>query len=158
MFGRKKDIWKIKDQNNFIVALDMQTAQKCQYGDDMNALSAPERVFYITQTLEQEVNNGGFDQFFINSSGNFANELVAAFTEIGAHRTAAICKKALDALGGTVPVNREEREKMLDETITDEVTKIISECDDAFYDYEDDLNALNYAYIMKHKEFFQQQT
>ena len=155
MFGRKKDIWKIKDQNKFIIALCDQTSQKCQDGDNMSALNAPERVFYITQLLEMEVNNGGFDQFFFNSSGNFSNEVVAAFTEIGAYRTAEICKKALTALGKAVPADRDERVKMLNAAASKKVEKLLSECDDAFYDYADDLNALNYAYVMKHKEFFQ---
>ena len=156
MFGRKKDIWKIKDQNRFIIALCEQTSQKCQHGDDMDALSAPERVFYITQLLEMEVNNGGFDQFFYNSSGDFSNEVVAAFTEIGAYRTAEICKKALTALGNAVPADRDERVKMLNAVVNKKVEKLLGECDDAFYDYADDLNALNYAYVMKHRASFQQ--
>ena len=48
--------------------------------------------------------------------------------------------------------------KMLNAVVSKKVEKLLSECDDAFYDYADDLNALNYAYVMKHKEFFQQCT
>lgn len=31
---------------------------------------------------------------------------------------------------------------------------VLSECDDAFYNYEDDLEALNHEYLMKYREFF----
>lgn len=77
----------------------------------MAVLSKPERIFYVTQTLEMEVNNGGFSQFFYNSSGNFSNGLVAAFSAIFAPKTAKICAKAISAFGQEIPVDRDERKK-----------------------------------------------
>ena len=91
-------IWNLTDTNDFVVAMTEHLDNKTQYGEDMSALSEAERIFYITQTLEMEVNNGGFSQFFYNSSGNFSNELVGAFTAIGANATAAICQKAISWL------------------------------------------------------------
>lgn len=120
----------------------------------MSALSDAERVFYITQILEMEVNNGGFSQFFDNSSGDFSNELVDAFTTIGANKTAAICQKAIDAFGRDIPVDRDERQEMLDELESEEFEEALGECDDAFFAYEDDLNKLNYNFVMKNKEQF----
>lgn len=90
----------------------------------MSVLTKSERVFYITQTLEMEVNSGGFSQFFYNFSGNFTNGLIGAFFEIGAQATVAICQKAIAALGCDIPVDR------------------------------DGLNALNYVYIMQNKTYF----
>ena len=102
-------IWNLTDTNDFVVAMTEHLDNKTQYGEDMSALSEAERIFYITQTLEMEVNNGGFSQFFYNSSGNFSNELVGAFTAIGANATAAICQKAISAFGRDIPVDRDER-------------------------------------------------
>ena len=147
-------IWNLTDTNDFVVAMTEHLDNKTQYGEDMSALSEAERIFYITQTLEMEVNNGGFSQFFYNSSGNFSNELVGAFTAIGAYATAAICQKAISAFGRDIPVDRDEREEMLDELESDEFDEILEECDNAFYDYEDNLNELNYNFVMKNKEFF----
>ena len=147
-------IWNLTDTNDFVVAMTEHLDNKTQYGEDMSALSEAERIFYITQTLEMEVNNGGFSQFFYNSSGNFSNELVGAFTAIGANETAAICQKAISAFGRDIPVDRDEREEMLDELESDEFDKILEECDNAFCDYEDNLNELNYNFVMKNKEFF----
>ena len=147
-------IWNLTDTNDFVVAMTEHLDNKTQYGEDMSALSEAERIFYITQTLEMEVNNGGFSQFFYNSSGNFSNELVGAFTAIGANATAAICQKAISAFGRDIPVDRDEREEMLDELESDEFDEILEECDNAFYDYEDNLNELNYNFVMKNKEFF----
>ena len=147
-------IWNLTDTNDFVVAMTEHLDNKTQYGEDMSALSEAERIFYITQTLEMEVNNGGFSQFFYNSSGNFSNELVGAFTAIGANATAAICQKAISAFGRDIPVDRDEREEMLDELESDEFNEILEECDKAFCDYEDNLNELNYNFVMKNKEFF----
>lgn len=139
------------EQNNVVIGTYETICEKCEYGDAIDNLNEHERVIFIAQILEQEVNNGGFDQFFYNSSGDFSNELVDAFTKIGALKTAEICKKAVSVFNGEVPVNREEREEVFDKIDSDD---ILSECDDAFYDYEDDLEKMNYEYIMKHQDFF----
>lgn len=154
MLKRLEEIWKIENIEDFIIAMNDHIGEKCQYGDKISVLNEYERVFFVTQQLEMEVNNGGFSQFFYNSSGDFSHELVHAFTEIGANKTAAICKKALGAFPQTFPVNRYERQEMLDEIESDEIEEIFDECDDEFYEYEDDLTTLNYEYIRKNKQFF----
>lgn len=140
--------------NDFVCDMNEHISEKCEYGDAMENLNEYERVFYVTQQLEMEVNNGGFSQFFYNSSGDFSGELVYAFNQIGAYKTAEICKKALEAFGREVPADREEREELMDRMESEEFDEILSQCDDDFYEYEDDLNALNYAYIMKYHNYF----
>ena len=147
-------IWKLTDTNDFVVTMTEYLDNKTKYGEDMSVLSEAERIFYITQMLEIEVNNGGFSQFFFNSSGDFSNELVSAFTAIGANKTAAICQKAIDAFGCDIPVNRDERIELLNELENDNIDKVFDECDDAFFSYEEDLNELNYNFVMKNKEQF----
>lgn len=148
------DIWNISDPTDFVYALWNHIIEKCEYGKNMDALTPEERIFFITQWLETEVNNGGFSQFFFNSSGNFSAELVDAFTAIGAVKTAAICQQALDAFGQALPADCEERRKLLDKIETDEIDDALSACDDAFYEYEEDLARLNYDYVQKHKAAF----
>ena len=147
-------IWSLTDPNDFVIAMKEHLDEKSQYGENMSVLSDAERIFYITQTLEMEVNNGGFSQFFYNSSGDFSNELVGAFTAIGANTTAGICQKAMDAFGRDIPVDRNERQEMLDELESDELDALLGECDDAFFAYEDDLNELNYTFVMNNKAQF----
>lgn len=126
----------------------------CDYGENVGVLNEYERTIFVTQELESEVNNGGFAQFFDNSSGQFAGEIVQAFTAIGAVKTAEICRKAVAAFPQALPVDWEERRALLDEIADDEVDEILSACDDAFYEYEEDLEALNAAYIRTHWEHF----
>ena len=139
------------EKNDLIIQMCDNVCEKCEYGEAIEKLNEHERVFYVTQILEQEVNNGGFSQFFFNSSGDFSNEIVDAFTKIGAFKTAEICKKALAVFNGNVPTDRDAREELLDSLECDDV---LSECDDDFYEYEDNLEELNYTYIMEHRSSF----
>jgi len=147
-------IWSLTDANDFVMAMAEHLDEKTQYGEDLSALSEAERVFYITQTLEMEVNNGGFSEFFYNSGGDVSHELVGAFTAIGADATAAICRKAIEAFGTDVPADRDERIEILDGPDGDRICEALEECDEAFFAYEEDLNALSYNYVMKNKEQF----
>ena len=147
-----EDIWKIEDEWTFVIEMSSYLANKCEYGDNMEKLNENQRVLYITQSLEGEVNNGGFSQFFFNSSGDFANEVVSAFEKIGATKTAEICKTAVSIYGESVPLDRDERESLLIDN--DEVDEILNDCDNAFFEYEDDLTALNYQFIINNKDSF----
>lgn len=152
--GKLKKIWNMEDVNERIMALSEHVAEKCQFGIKMEKLSPPERVFFITQNVEIEVNNGGFSQFFYNSSGDFVGEMVGAFQEIGAEKTAVICQRALDAIGQPLPQNRAERIELIEAIETDALMEALNACDDAFYEYQEDLNALNDAYVQKNKADF----
>ena len=126
----------------------------CDYGQNVDSLNEYERTIFVTQELENEVNNGGFFQFFDNSSGQFASEIVQAFIKIGAEKTAEICRKAVEAFGQELPVDWEERRSLLDQIANAAVADVLDACDTAFYSYEEDLEALNAAYIRKHIEHF----
>ena len=159
MFETKSidEIWKIEEKENFVVEMDKYIAEKCEYGDSMETLNAEQRILYITQALEMEVNNGGFAQFFFNSDGCLGNEIVSSFEKIGAMKTAEICKKAISIYGDKVPNDRDEREEILtpdDEKEEERIEAILNECDDAFFEYEEDLVELNYQFIINHKESF----
>ncbi len=151
------EIWMIEEKEYFVIEMDQYIAEKCEYGDKMEILNEQQRVFYITQALEMEVNNGGFAQFFFNSSGEFANELVSSFEKIGAMKTAEICKKAISIYGDEVPTDRDERQDVIspdDEKEEERIEEILNECDDAFFEYEDNLVELNYQFIINNKESF----
>ena len=80
-----------------VVAFDQALDQKAAANGD-DSLSAEERVIVAIVALESEVNNGGYLQFFQNSSREFAPIIVQALERIGCARTAAITRKAIDAL------------------------------------------------------------
>ncbi len=142
------------DPDEVVFGIYDRILEKSAYGDRPNKLTPEERVILVVRLVEDEVNNGGFSQFVFNTAGNFAGETVAAMTAIGAHSTASICQKAWDAFGTDIPVNRAARQALLESKEAEGIDEILNECDDAFYEYEDDLVQLCYAYIMAHKKAF----
>lgn len=152
--GGMEQIWNLPDPVDFVNAMMEHLEEKTGNGENLSALSKEERVFYIAQTLEMEVNGGGFSQFFYNSGGAFSGELADAFSAIGAETTAAICKKAVAAFGREIPSGLDARRKLLEELENDEINRILEACDDAFFTYEDDLEKLNYRFALKNRECF----
>ena len=56
-----------------------------------------ERTLLAVLALEREVNNGGYSQFFLNSSRQYAPTIVSALEAIGCDATAALTRQAIDA-------------------------------------------------------------
>ncbi len=151
------EIWNVDEKDNFVIEMAQYIAEKCEYGDKMEILNEEQRVLYITHELEMEVNNGGFSQFFFNSDGIFTNELVSSFEKIGAVKTAEICKKAVSIFGDEIPTDRDEMQNILvpvDEKDEEKIENLLNECDDEFFEYEDDLLELSYQFIINNKESF----
>lgn len=62
------------------------------------ATTPEEHTLLSIMALKREVNNGGYHQFFVNSSRQYALTIVSALETIGCDTTAALTQKALDAL------------------------------------------------------------
>jgi Domain of unknown function (DUF4375) len=151
------DIDKLLESNNInasIIELDNFIGDACNYGDEMSQLTEPQKLFYLNQNLEREVNNGGFNQYFLNSSGDFAHETVLSLKTIGADITAQILQTAIDQFPEKyVPKNKDEREILL-EKIEGLANKVWEELDQQFFEYKDNLNSLNIEYVRINKSFF----
>jgi len=148
------DIWDIEVNNNLLVALSLWLSKKSDYGENIECLSEAERVFYTVTILEQEVNNGGFEQFFYNDSGSLSGAVVSSYSAIGAETAAEICAKAINSFPVGIPENRIERDEVLDSVFTDEISSILQQCDTEFYSCADDLVELSYRYIMANRAMF----
>ncbi|MCO5250169.1 MAG: DMP19 family protein [Candidatus Kapabacteria bacterium] len=142
------------NKNDSIIELDNFIADLCSYGDAMDKLSGPQKQFYYNQCLEREVNNGGFNQYFINSSGGFAHQTVHSLRTIGANTTAGILQKAIDQFPNKiVPQDSVERIELV-EQIEETANEVWEELDQKFFTYEDDLNTLNINFIRQNKDNF----
>lgn len=146
-----EEIWKLTDVNSFITAMNGWISRKCDYGNSIEKLSSSELTVYHTMQLQSEVNNGGFSQYFFNAFGNISEELVPSFKSIGANGTAAICQRALDALGCELPSDREQRRKVLDNLLTDKVNAVLDEYDKEFYAGNENLEKLTYEFLIKNR-------
>jgi len=142
------------DSNRSIIELDNFIGELCDYGDNFSKLTDQQKLFYLNQNLEREINNGGFNQYFINSSGDNAHETILSLKAIGADKTADILQKAIDQFPDkTVPKDRDKRTEIV-EQIEEVADEVWNDLDQKFYQYEDNLNALNIEYIKKHTDFF----
>jgi len=84
--------------DSLVLAFEEAINQKAQQRG-RESLTVEERVVLAVEALEREVNNGGYNQFFVNSSREFAPIIVDALRRIGCKKTATITQKALEALG-----------------------------------------------------------
>jgi hypothetical protein len=142
------------DIKGSIIKIDDYICNLCQFGDNMESLSDPQKIFYYIHCCEREINNGGFKQFYSNSSGDYAHETNYSLKIIGAYKTANIVMRANDQFPyKVVPKDRAERQKIL-EQMQDTSSEIWKELDERFLAYEEDLNAFNLEFIRKNKAFF----
>lgn len=142
------------DTNNAIIEIDNYVCKLCSWGDTLDRLTEPQKNFYFNQNLEREINNGGFNQFFFNSSGDFAHETISSLRTIGADKTADILQNAIDQFpGSAVPNDRVKRQEVL-EQIEDTANEVWEQLDQAFYKYEDNLNDLNIDYVKRNRSSF----
>lgn len=135
------------DLNTRIINLDNYICELCNWGDKIEKLMDGQKDFYFNQNLEREINNGGFYQYFFNSSGDFAHETILSLKNIKADKTADILQKAINLFPNkTVPKDRDKRQDIL-EKIEEKAAPIWEELDQKFFNYEDDLNTLNMEYV-----------
>ncbi|MCQ4314419.1 DMP19 family protein [Pseudomonas stutzeri] len=72
------------------------------------------RVLFSAQWCQSEICNGGFEQFFSNSTGVLAPEGVEAFRKIGMPQTADLIQQAMSVFGASYPRDRDAREDALE--------------------------------------------
>jgi hypothetical protein len=113
-----------------VLAFEQGILQKLK-GKSKESLTAEEQIVLAVEALEREVNNGGYDQFFVNSSREFAAIIVGALRRLGCQKTATITQKALDALG-TTDLRSDAIENVI--CVRDEKRSAkLQRCDDSYY-------------------------
>lgn len=149
-----QDIWRIADKNQFVIAMSGWLDRKCKGGANPAVLTPEEKAVYVVDSFQSEVNNGGFSQYLYNGSGALAGELLSSLAAIGADCTAEIYRDVLALLPPELPADELSRNELLDAAITEDISAVMSDADDRFYAYPDDLEELLYRFIMSHKSSF----
>jgi hypothetical protein len=122
--------------------------------EGFDALTDPERYYWAIWWLESEANNGTFDQYFSNSSGELALEALQGLKAVGAKQMADIFQLAIDMFPSSqVPKDRQQRNKILDSFTSSEEERL-EKLSHEFTDYPDDLPFLLNVYVKKHEEYF----
>jgi len=108
-------------------------------------LSDPEKLYYAVALLRNEVNNGGFDQYFFNSSGSYYNYAEKGLVAIGAMQTLELLRQAKDIVFPAIPVpeDTQTRRELLStiesDTLNPEWSRKLDELDQRFYANSDNL-------------------
>lgn len=146
---------KLSDNTEIVINLGEIIFKKIGYDyDDLTPLTEAEKTVLYIGMLEGEVNNGGFDQFFFNSTGDHCYEVLNACKIIGALKTADLVEQAIQHFPVLpVPKDLEIRREAMEDT-SEATTDKWSSLDDAFYEYEDDIAALVVEYVKKTKDSF----
>jgi hypothetical protein len=98
--------------------------------------------------LEREVGNGGYDQFFRNSSRRFAPAIVGGLVRIGCTEIADITQRALDSLDlPELSVAAIETAMKAESSARD---RTLERCNIAFYE-RGELSRQLFAYVKEHQ-------
>ncbi|HEX3313631.1 MAG TPA: DMP19 family protein [Gemmataceae bacterium] len=117
-------------------------------------LSQPQKVFVCVWELEGEVNNGGFDQYYFNSSGDHALDATASLETIDAKHTANLVRQVNALFGEAGPsADRFARQKQLD-ALDDAKRTAMNQIDREFYKYKDKLGQLLEMFVSKNADAF----
>jgi hypothetical protein len=162
LFGKKQNklIHKLlistddRELESCIIDLDSEISVLCEYGNKLDKLTESQKIFFYNHNFEREINNGGLNQFFFNSSGDFTHETINSLEKIGANKTAGLLKKAIEPFPSSiVPKDRAERQKIIEE-IENTADPVWKTLDKEFYKGEDDLISLNRDFVKNNTNDF----
>ena len=128
---------------------------------DLTGWTEQEKRYFAASLLEGEIYNGGFDQYFSNTSGGYYSIAIDALEEIEAFRSLEIVQKASSILFGKrlPPENQEDRWRImyantrkLSEFLTSRRRATeLERLDKQFWGDPDRLNDRLMAYAEKHE-------
>jgi hypothetical protein len=141
------------DKNDILIHLS--ESEKTDFGKEDFALQTqPQKVFSAIWSLESEVSNGGFAQYFLNDSAETAYFVSEALETIGAPETASICKRAIAAAFPSGLPGDAESISAAAGDFSDQTLHELDLLDREFLTYPDNLTDLLFAFVLKHPEEF----
>lgn len=134
------DAWNDENTNNTVVELSVSIGRKCEWEKNIDLLNEEEKIVFLATYMDGEVNNGGYEQYFLEGHAKYAADTQAALKTIGADKLALITQRAINAY----------EEKDFD---------MLCKLSDEYYEQEyprhpDVLYELLYKYVMNNKEKF----
>ncbi len=134
--------------DSLVLAFEEAIRQKAKR-NGMQSLTDEERIVLAVEALEREVNNGGYDQFFVNSSREFAPIVVGALQLIGCKKTATITQRAIKALGIS-DLASEAIEAAISGDDEERLARL-NRCDDSYYKATEPVAERLFSFIKANK-------
>lgn len=118
------------------------------------SLSKPQQAIYIIWGMESEVNNGGFNQYYYNSSGQFAKFAPEALKLVGAKQFAALMHTANDVYEKEKDRITKEQDGTIEGFSKSYDNNPLEKFDDQYHKLKEPLMELQIAFIRKNKTAF----
>ena len=80
------------EEDKFYAIADIIAEKEAE--NSFTSLRVEEKNIYMIDTLLEEVNNGGLDQYFFNTNGKFSNDTINVLKMIGQFELAEIINQA----------------------------------------------------------------
>jgi hypothetical protein len=144
-------ILAFEDPVDIVIAL-FEQVQRRIVDVGFASLTPTEVLVFCMWDVVSEVNNGGFDQFFLNSSGDLAHETLAGLRAIGAAHTAELLAGLMSRFGAEGPPR--DRDARIDALVSlrEEDTEAFEAADAAFYADNEPVWALTATYCAAHRD------
>lgn len=120
-----------------------------EYESCLTPFSRPQRLMYALLWYQAEVNNGGHDQFFFNSTGIAFPDALSGMEELRLSEGVAILAEAGRRMGGQPARERAERVAQLDRRKPE-----FDDLDTRFYAFELQLRDAMQVYMRAHSAAF----
>src|SRR5437870_1837428 len=115
-------------------------------------VNSAEKALIGTWELANEVYNGGFTQYFHNSSRDHATPMVAVLRSIDAHGAAAILESAIALAGPGTRWGDEPNFLTAINSMPDDVKEQLTRLERNFYNELDHLHRQVFRYVSKHRD------
>lgn len=113
------------------------------------------QYMYATWWLEAEVYNGGFNQYFFNSAGQFVREALEGCRVFGAVQHAALLEEAIAIYQEEEELHSKVKEEGTLEAFSQSYEETrLNEVDTRFYSMDENMSQLRVQYIRSHVEQF----
>jgi hypothetical protein len=149
----------LQNHENFLLIINNQLQKKLpkDYKKEFKTVMSwnkSQQAIYMIWWLEAEVNNGGFNQFYENSSGQYAEYLPDVLRLIGAVKFADLMERVNKVYRENYEQITQEMDGTVEGFMESYKNNPLNEFDDEFYKYEEPLYDLQVKYIKEHKQDF----
>ncbi len=113
------------------------------------------RALYLTWIVDGEVNNGGFNQYYFNTEGAFAEDAATAFQFFGAEQHAALMREANSVRAEEAKLMKQFKDAGTLEAFSESYAHTkLGPLDDRYFKLGDELSLLRISRIRQTPEQF----
>lgn len=119
----------------------------------VDLIAAPRRIVFTVYWFESEINNGGFDQWYLNSAGDTAADAADALRLLGIDSLAKLVERANTVFPDQPPRDRATRLSQMDD-ISESDSDLWDALSTEFYELDIKCDSTLIHYILENESYF----